>query len=1433
MVNTLLIPIHLDALCLPADTSVMEEMTDYSKLPYLNKTGGTTNPDSAYLSETALSPPFGNPNLTLKAGIHLHWALPDALTTGKAEADGITFPVVPNRWLIVRRGGNKPEKQWVVESDYLYPESAEGETPPDAINILHNPGTGEFQPFRFLGRKLELSQWRSGTTNTQYIKELSAIGPFAKIESLDNEKAAFAGFYPNCRSVFGFHDDEFKGATPPNGLQYDVIGWYSNSEKDCLAKFVIEHSDNAQTLLEALQEKMAWTVALDTQNFPDRILCYSQLKFSPGSSLSDPSAKYANPTIAVGSTQEEAIATYLASQLDTEPENRKKIEGQLEALQMSDRLQQHKLDFGPKFREVLHESGFVGQTKEMLWRVVSEDNSSIPASAARGEAQAQVTLPTSIGDQINTVNGLQQDYDRKLAVIGSIREQVYADWYKFMLADYIYTGVGTSTTQILNQKDKKKKPQFQNRGDSGLIKEFIQLPAKPAPGKKGKNQYGLPALNDEIKATGRLSLTKDTNNQDKFVKAEYLNSESNSIAAQLANSIQSLIDSVARFNKESRLIAPNGSQLTVEGSCTLVADLVAGKCLEFKDTNYYKVSGLENVRAISMWVKIPEGQKGYLLDARNHLANSGVTANGIGNSWEKMYVNGQEVGRTWANIPKNQWLFLYLEAGSSFSGAIHLMSNFNRTENLLGSIASVYFHQQPRSQEEIQQSYKEKISLLRPSYILKIVPGPRYWQPSDPVILMTGDAVTATHRHGEDGGLREDGLLECQLLTETINWQEFPKNLVTIITKKVDELAKLPGEKIGFHNWTNQPWNPFLLQWKVQFFPLQHNSQNTNNYDADILKANYELQVKAVELLPKSTAKFDETIRADDSHLYEGASFLTPSATTLLKENLADYLKKYLLPKYYVAKGTPEEEQTEDFLSRNFQAVKDWYQPEDSSADNPTYTALRAYDRLQSLNCLAQSLGGFNDALLTYNRTMQLGVEDKRIKASVPAKPEYKFLRDVRTAVANAASVVPGSILRSLYLFNEFNPIRAGGLKISGLQIIDTFGRFKVAVNADNSPNTQVVTSQPLTPPPNFRQPIYLPPRLTQPARLNFRWLSASQGQQEMNDNPSTTPVCGWILPNNLDNSLTIYDDRGSPLGILDRTSTWRAIPGSNQAIAIDSIANKYLRQMVQYLDQQGEGFFTDFLTTVNKALETIDPEGFAQNQAISLLVARPLALVRSQVNLELQGLPAISQNHAAFSADVLKNDDRTTDDFPKVKFPIRIGEYQQFNDSLVGYWVETAQGTYKDSTFYAPQSCYVPHPQVKTLFDNAADDTPDTPVNLEQTLEANTAQTLVMLVDPRGQVSATCGILPAKRISIPPEQYVPALQAMEVMFLSAPLLSDINQINLSLPEVPGYVWSWLGKEQNNWSTSELKQFNSQATLSSQQKIYEGWLKLTRNRMNP
>jgi hypothetical protein len=123
--TTLLVPVYLDALYLPTKTDVLGEMTDYSQLPYYERSK-LKNPGKAYISETVLTVPLTQPELSLKAGIHLHWSLPDALTNGIARdgEQGITFPLVPNRWLIIRRGGNLAEKKWVVESDYLYPEGA-------------------------------------------------------------------------------------------------------------------------------------------------------------------------------------------------------------------------------------------------------------------------------------------------------------------------------------------------------------------------------------------------------------------------------------------------------------------------------------------------------------------------------------------------------------------------------------------------------------------------------------------------------------------------------------------------------------------------------------------------------------------------------------------------------------------------------------------------------------------------------------------------------------------------------------------------------------------------------------------------------------------------------------------------------------------------------------------------------------------------------------------------------------------------------------------------------------------------------------------------------------------------------------------------------------------------------------------------------------
>ena len=80
-------------------------------------------------------------------------------------------------------------------------------------------------------------------------------------------------------------------------------------------------------------------------------------------------------------------------------------------------------------------------------------------------------------------------------------------------------------------------------------------------------------------------------------------------------------------------------------------------------------------------------------------------------------------------------------------------------------------------------------------------------------------------------------------------------------------------------------------------------------------------------------------------------------------------------------------------------------------------------------------------------------------------------------------------------------------------------------------------------------------------------------------------------------------------------------------------------------------------------------------------------------MNLELQGLPAVHQGWKVFRED-MELDSRDDDHFSQVRFPVRIGEYQQFNDGLVGFWKESAGGAYEDGIFYSPQSESASDPQ-------------------------------------------------------------------------------------------------------------------------------------------
>lgn len=665
--------------------------------------------------------------------------------------------------------------------------------------------------------------------------------------------------------------------------------------------------------------------------------------------------------------------------------------------------------------------------------------------------------------------------------------------------------------------------------------------------------------------------------------------------------------------------------------------------------------------------------------------------------------------------------------------------------------------------------------------LLQAITPPRYYLPNEPVVLFTGDAATPSDRHGQDGRLHPEGLLQCQVTEEVKDATFSSADAIKAVRETVVPLFANFTEtnSIAVNIWRHQPWHPILLQWEVEFFPTREgNNLNPENrsYQRDFILQNYTLAEKEVELQLKP-GKIPPDKAAN---LYSGTTILSPAAKPILSERILIYLEKHLLPEYYQAQNIPEADQVPGYFRDRLTQILDWYK--NNGSNSKFRTLIRVYKHLQqdSGSNLSQTLGGFNDALLMHKVTRQIPIADP-----LGFEPYRSFSeRDVRNAVGRR-------MIRAPQPLNDFNPIRAGALKLLRLRLIDNFGVVH-DVNVNNMTTTQQLRVE------GYPDWVGMPPRLTQPARINVRWLAAKEGVQETNSHPDTTPICGWLLPNNLDDSLAVYDRSGRALGSLyalqdsqnPALAQWRSAPGRESVVAIADLPNPHLRKVITYIQARGAEFVGNFLSAIDTALEGIDPESYSQHRSQALLMGRPVAVVRASVDLQLLGLPAVNQAWNVFRQE-LRRSRRETNDFTKVLFPIRVGEYHQLNDGLVGYWVENAAGQIENSPFYAAQSEPNASNDIVTYHEE--------PIVIEQAIDAP-PHYLTMLVDPRGVVHATSGILPTKAISIPADQYREAWSNIEITFFSAPILSDANQLDLPLPREAGYLWSWLQRTSDRWT---------------------------------
>lgn len=570
-----------------------------------------------------------------------------------------------------------------------------------------------------------------------------------------------------------------------------------------------------------------------------------------------------------------------------------------------------------------------------------------------------------------------------------------------------------------------------------------------------------------------------------------------------------------------------------------------------------------------------------------------------------------------------------------------------------------------------------------------------------------------------------------------------------------------------------RPWNPLELDWEVEWYPSPRGERDWELSETDFAVRDRDAGAEpGAPLLPTGTEGAPAlTVR--------GRTLLTPAVTRTLERRLKKFLEDE--EKGATDEATPSQE-----------------------AD-----LARAAAHFAALDVVAASMGGVHRALMA-------------------RRPHAGF----DTAEPEAWEPVPDA--DALWL------LRAGHLRLRRARVIDTFGQF-----CDVAPAT--LDSPILAEDMRSRAGgafLAMPPRLQEPARLMFRLLDAAADEREATRDRS--PVAGWVVPDHLDEALEVFDSAGLTQGQLQPAEggealEWQGVPGQPDPLgAPPRLAQRHVAGFVNGLlhwglrdpelaagdDPPSETALAALLRLIDATLWTTDPVGRAGNEHLSVIIGHPLALVRAELRLEVQGGDDARDLYAAARAEL-----------ERTPLPVRLGELLALDDGLMGYFVNDDY-----TRFYPVHEALAPEarpsgPNQGFLGSAAAPPATD-PVPVEHPyidraplvhIRPGQRVLLTLVVDPRGAVHATSGFLPRKKIELMREHIAPALDAMALTFRVGPVLIDPDVVRMPLPAEIRGGWSWVRKVNvTTWQEDPVVKATPDALLpDTPALISEGWLKVS------